>query len=243
MAYVDQSKKALITTSALTVDPADTVHAVTKAICQKLLDKADYLGMLPSTRCDLAAVVADTSQPRYFNYMTFGSVDGAGFERTRTTLRLDFKRVTSLRQTEVASDGARYMVQCLSIVIETHAQSVGVATARLQHLDHARILDIAEKIEAEYGGRDLYLLLTTAEEWVEQTKAMQRNQIAHFIETECKGLRVGSFKHVVCDVATKLPSIAWPRTFVGVEANVTKVGARTYDVSVGNVAVMVTRTL
>lgn len=228
------------TSQPITVNQADTVHAVTRAICQKLLDKADYLGMLPSTRRDLAAVVADTSQPRYFNYMTFGEVDARGFERTRTTLRLDFERVDSLRQTEVASDGARYMVQRLRIIIETSAWTASGDTARLYQLDLARVLTEAERLEAEYCGRDLYLLLATAEEWAEQTRRMQRSMLTHFIETECKGLRVGQSKQVLCDVAAKLPGIA-DKTWRDIDTNGSSKATRYFDAIVANNSVYITR--
>lgn len=231
-----------MTTSTLTVDPADTVHAVTKAICAKLLQQADASKMLPSTRRDLTAVCADTA-PRYFNYMTFGELDSRGFERTKVTLRLDFDRVEGVRQTEVASDGAHYMVRRLRLYVETSQQSYSLGALR-QHVEHLQaIMAVAAEIEAQYGGRDLYLLLATAEEAREQEVQRQRGMLVHVIETECKGLRVGGFKQVVLDVATKLPGITWPSSWVGVEANVTKCGARTYDVSIGNVAIMVTRTL
>ena len=54
--------------------------------------------------------------------------------------------------------------------------------------------------------------------------------------------RVGQSRQVLCDVATKLPGIAWPSMFVGIETRDRGKVNRTYDVSVGNVGVMVTRT-
>lgn len=231
-----------MTTSVLTVDPADTVHAVTKALCAKLLQQADALKMLPSTRRDLAAVVADTA-PLYFNYMTFGELDSRGFERTKVTLRLDFDRVEGVRQTEVASDGARYMIQRLRVYVETSQHCYGLDALR-QHVEHLQaVIAVAAGIEAQYGGRDLYLLLATAEEAREQEVQRQRGMLAHVIETECKGLRVGCFKQVVLDVATKLPGIAMPSTWPGIGVTPpTGKQLRVYDVSVGNVAITVTRT-
>lgn len=226
----------------ITVNPADTVHAVTKSICRKLLDRADDLMMLPSTRRDLAAVVAGTT-PRYFNYMTFGETSDRGYENTKITLRLDFDRVRSEdgHRTVDNHDGARYMIQSLRLHIETSQQVHSVATMRLyvEHLQ--KIIAVAAEIEAEYAGCDLYLLLATAEEVVEQNVQRLLFMLSEFIKDHVAGLRCGQSKLVMTATAERFPGIIWPSQYLGVSVG-KGAKCRTYDVSVGNVALMVTRT-
>lgn len=132
----------------ITINAQDTVHAVTKAICQKLLDHADALRMLPSSRRDLGAVCAD-SAPRYYNYITFGEIDARGFEQSKLTLRLDFDRVAGDRRIEVSDDGAHYMFQRLRVFVEFPQQSLGVEAMRQRVAHMQQIVDVAAEIEAE----------------------------------------------------------------------------------------------
>jgi len=223
-----------------TINPADTVHATTKSICRYMLDRTDALSMLPSSRRDLAAVVVDT-EPRYFNYITFGEVDARGYERTRVTLRLDFDRVGNTGQRMVDDEGAVYWTKRLQVCVETSQQMLGVEAAKAYMAHYSAIVEAAADIERQYSGRDLYMLLVTAEEAREQEHQRRRGWIADIVEAECKGLRVGQSRQVMLDVAAKLPGITWPSTWLGIEVGAAKL-LRTYDVSVGNVAITATRT-
>ncbi len=224
-----------------TINPADTVHATTKTICRYLLDRADALLMLPSSRRDLAAVVADT-EPRYFNYITFGEVDTRGYERTRVTLRLDFDRSGNAGQRVVDDEGAVYWTKRLQVCVETSQQMLGVEAAKAYMAHYSAIVEAAADIERQYSGRDLYMLLATAEEAREQEVQRQRAALSHLVGIEISGLRVGQSRQIMCEVATRLPGIAWPSTWIGISTHDRGKVNRTYDVSVGNVTVMVTRT-
>lgn len=228
--------------TAITVTQSDMVHIVTKAICQRILDRADELKVLPSTRRDLAAVCSRTdTAPRYFNFMSFGEVDDRGWERTKVTLRLDFDRDPE-RRAVTDADGARYFIQRLRVHIETFQSSYTVETMR-QHIEHLQIVTaLVAEIESRYSGRDLYLLLATAEEAKAQEVERQRAALSYLIATAVSGLRVGQTRQVPCDVAEKLPGIVWPSNWVGIATRDRGKVNRTYDVSVGNVGLTVTRT-
>jgi hypothetical protein len=225
-----------------TINSADTVHVATKTICQYLLDRADELKMLPSARRDLTAVCADTT-PRYFNYITFGEVDDRGYERTKVTLRLDFERLGALEGPGrvVDDDGAVYWTKRLQVHVESSQLMLRPENARTYIAHYSAVVAAAADIERQYD-RDLYILLATAQEAREQEEQRRRSQLSHLIATEVSGLRVGQSRQVLCDVADKLPGISWPSMFLGIETRDRGKVTRTYDVSVGNVGVMVTRT-
>lgn len=99
---------------------------------------------------------------------------------------------------------------------------------------------VAAEIELRFCQRTLYLLVATAEEEAAQREKAQRTLLVNFIATRITGLRVGKFQTVPCDVAKDWPALQWPASHVGIPVKTGK-AERTYNVSVGNVAVTVER--
>lgn len=79
------------------------------------------------------------------------------------------------------------------------------------------------------------------EEVAEQLQQRLRFMLAQFIEDHVAGMREGQSRQVMFNVAERFPGITWPSQWIGLVVG-KGVKQRTYDISVGNVAVTVTRT-